>query len=71
MIHLTDIESGDDVNGSKHTNGAAEGAAAALAESLVQVMGPRAAFEACVSSQWFHVADAIYRLSTKTPPTFR
>jgi len=39
----------------------------ALAESLIQVMGGRAAFEACMNSQWFDVAEQIYRISLKEP----
>ena len=35
----------------------------ALAESLIQVMGSRAAFETCMNSQWFDVAEQIYHLS--------
>ncbi len=43
--------------------GAAQDGAMALAESLIQIMGPRAAFETCMSSQWFDVAEQICKLS--------
>lgn len=45
------------------TGGAAHEGATALAESLIQIMGSRAAFETCMSSQWFDVAEQIYKLS--------
>ncbi len=45
------------------TIGAAQEGAMALAESLIQIMGSRAAFETCMSSQWFDVAEQIYKLS--------
>ena len=51
----------------RHERGdGAERDSAALAASLIQVMGSRAAFETCMSSQWFDVAEEIYRLSTGT-----
>ncbi len=43
--------------------GVAQEGALALAESLMRIMGPRAAFETCMSSQWFDVAEQIYKLS--------
>lgn len=43
--------------------GAGHNGAMALAESLIQIMGSRAAFETCMSSQWFDVAEQIYKLS--------
>jgi hypothetical protein len=49
------------------TIGAAQEGAMALAESLIQIMGPRAAFETCMSSQWFDVAEQIYKLSLEEP----
>ncbi len=54
---------------SRNRTGAAPGGSAAhegavaLAESLMRIMGPRAAFETCMSSQWFDVAEQIYKLS--------
>lgn len=51
--------------------GLADNDTATLAESLIQVMGSRAAFETCMNSQWFDVAEQIYRLSLldKIEPT--
>lgn len=48
---------------SKDPTGQATDDTASLAESLIQVMGSRAAFETCMNSQWFDVAEQIYRLS--------
>ncbi len=56
---------------SKEPIGLADNDTATLAESLIQVMGSRAAFETCMNSQWFDVAEQIYRLSLldKIEPT--
>ncbi len=45
------------------TGAAVHEGAMALAESLMRIMGSRAAFETCMSSQWFDVAEQIYKLS--------
>lgn len=52
-----------DWTGAAPAIGAAQEGAMALAESLIQIMGSRAAFETCMSSQWFDVAEQIYKLS--------
>ena len=49
--------------GAAPVGNAAQKGATALAESLMQIMGSRAAFETCMSSQWYDVAEQIYKLS--------
>lgn len=59
------------MQGSQEPIGLADNDTATLAKSLIQVMGSRAAFETCMNSQWFDVAEQIYRLSLmdKSEPT--